>query len=155
MGSPTFGIGSHGTVISRSIDPNWPDNDPQGGAVDFEEIAELMDITPPALSRNTIETTNQNSDDDRYIPGGVRRHGECTFNVNFLPTDPTHDHLTGLQQSWFEGNRDIFRIDYPDGSAWLFSGFVTNIGPSTPVDDRFAADVTIRPTGKHDWAVPV
>lgn len=149
----TNGISAQGTLIARSIDPNWPDDNPQGGPLDFEEIAELMDITPPALTRNAIETTTHNQQDDRYIVG-IRRHGEMSFNVNFLPGNGTHDHLTGLQKSWHDGARDIYRLTYPDGTQWLFSGFVTNISPAAPVDDRLAADVTVRPTGAHAWVEP-
>ncbi len=150
---PPLGISAQGTKIARSPDPNWPPSAPVGGAVNFVEIAELRDITPPGLTRNMIEMTTHNEEDDSYIVG-IRRHGELTFNVNFVPTNATHDHATGLQQAWFDGTRDIYRITYPDGSQWLFSGFVANFEPDAPVDDRLAADVTIRPTGKHDWVSP-
>ena len=147
---PPLGISAQGTKIARSPDPNWPPEAPVGGSVTFEEIAELRDITPPGLTRNMIEMTTHNEQDDSWIVG-IRRHGELTFNVNFVPGNGTHDHLTGLQKAWFDGTRDIYRLTYPDGSAWLFSGFVANIEPDAPVDDRLGADVTIRPTGKHDW----
>jgi hypothetical protein len=144
------GMSAQGTLIAVSPDPNWPPTDPVGGAVSFTEIAELREITAPALTRNTIELTNHNNADDEYIVG-IRRHGDLTFNVNFVPTNGTHDHSTGLQAKWFEGTRDIYRLTFPDGTAWLFSGFVTNVGASAPVDDRLGADITIRPTGRHDW----
>jgi hypothetical protein len=144
------GISAQGTLIARSPDPNWPDDNPVGGSVTFVEIAELTDITPPELSRNAIETTSHNQEDDRFIVG-IRRHGELSFSVNFVPNDATHDHLTGLQQAWFDGERNIYRLTYPDGSKWLFSGYVTNVAPKAPVDDKLAADVTVRPTGQHDW----
>lgn len=147
------GMSAQGTLIARSFDPNWPHLNPVGGSVDFIEIAELRDITAPNLTRNEIELTNHNASDDDYIVG-IRRHGTMTFNVNFVPTDPTHDHVDGLQQAWFDGTRDIYRLTFPDGTAWLFSGFVTGFAPTAPVDDRLAADVTIRPTGKHDWIAP-
>jgi hypothetical protein len=149
----TFGISAQGTVIARSIDPNWPDNAPVGGVVNFVDIAELGNLTPPALTRKPIETTTHNQNDDRYIVG-IRRHGELGMNLNFIPTDPTHDHVSGLQKAWHEGTRDIYRITYPDGSQWLFSGFVSNFAPSAPVDDKLSADVSIRPTGGHDWVEP-
>jgi len=150
---PPLGISAQGTKIARSPDPNWPPAAPIGGAVTFTDIAELRDITPPGLTRNTIEMTTHNELDDSYVPG-IRRHGELTFNVNFVPTNATQDHLTGLQKAWYDGTRDIYRITYPDGSKWLFSGFVVNFEPDAPVDDRLSADVTIRPTGKHDWQTP-
>lgn len=146
------GISAQGTVIARSPDPNWPPTSPVGGSVTFTEIGELRDTTPPALSRNEIELTNHNDEDDSYIVG-IRRHGTMNVNINFVPRNATHDHLTGLQKAWFDGTRDIYKLTYPDGTSWLFSGFVTNVGPSAPVDDRLSADVNIRPTGKHDWAV--
>jgi len=149
----SFGISAQGTIMARSIDPNWPDDAPQGGPVAFTDIAEMRDLTPPGLTRNPIETTTHNEEDDRYIVG-IRRHGEVKVNLNFVPTDATQDHNTGLQAAWFDGSRDIYRITYPDGSQWLFSGFVSNFEPSAPVDDRLSADVTIRPTGQHDWVAP-
>src|SRR5262245_23352406 len=139
----TFGISAQGTILAVSPDPNWPDEAPQGGSVTFVDIAEMGDLTPPALTRNPIETTTHNEEDDRYIVG-IRRHGEVSVNLNFVPSDPTQDHLTGLQKKWFDGSRDIYRITYPDGSSWLFSGFVSNFEPDAPVDDRLSADVTIR-----------
>ena len=144
------GMSAQGTLIEVSLDPNWPQTAPVGGTVTFEVIGELRDITAPALTRNTIELTNHNNSDDEYIVG-IRRHGDLTFNVNFVPTNGSHDHLTGLQKKWFDGTRDIYKLTYPDGTSWLFSGFVTNFGASAPVDDRLSADVTIRPTGRHDW----
>lgn len=144
------GISAQGTIIERSFDPNWPRNAPVGGAPVWEEIGELRDITPPSLTRNEIELTTHNNDDDEYIVG-IRRHGPMTFNINFVPDLAAHDHIDGLQQAWFDGTRDIYRLTYPDGTRWLFSGFVSNFAPSAPVDDRLSADVTIRPTGKHDW----
>lgn len=144
------GISAQGTVIARSIDPNWPPDAPQGGPVSYVDIAELRDITVPALTRNEIEMTTHNEEDDSYIVG-IRRHGSMTFNMNFVPSNATQDHLTGLQKAWFDGTRDIYRITYPDGTSWLFSGFVSNFGATAPVDDRLGADVTIRPTGRHDW----
>jgi hypothetical protein len=140
-------------VIARSPDPNWPDNAPQGGSVTFTNIAELRDITPPALTRNEIETTTHNETDDAYLVG-IRRHGPMTFTINWLPSGASfgHDHITGLQAAWATGSRDIYRITFPDGSKWTFSGYVTNFAPSAPVDDVLSADVTIRPTGAHSWS---
>ena len=54
------GQSAQGTILARSIDPNWPDSSPQGGSVSFTDVAELRDLTPPALQRNTIETTTHN-----------------------------------------------------------------------------------------------
>lgn len=146
------GISAQGTVIAVSPDPAWVGS----GTTAFVEIAELREITPPALTRNTIETTTQNEDDDAYVVG-IRRHGDMTFDMNFVPSNGTQDHLTGLQKKWFDGSRNIYRITFPpiapqtNGASWLFSGFVSQFAPNAPLDDRLSAAVTIRPTGRHDW----
>ena len=130
-GAESKGISAHGTIIKRNGTP----------------IAELMDITPPPLSRKPIETTTQNSDDDSYVVG-VRRKGELQFAVNFLPSgEGTHDASTGLLKAWADGSKDRYDIDFPDGAIWMFSGFVTNIAPKQPVDGAQTADVSIRPSG--------
>ena len=123
------GFSAQGTIIERSIDPSWPPQAPVGGSVSFSAIAELRDITPPALTRNELETTTHNEEDDAYLVG-IRRHGTMTFMVNFVPDNASHDEATGLQQAWLDGTRDIYRITYPDGTRWIFSGFVTNFAPS-------------------------
>jgi hypothetical protein len=130
-GAESNAISAHGTIIKRNGDP----------------IAELRDITPPALTRKPIETTTHNSDDDSYVVG-IRRKGELQFLMNFLPFDePTHDASTGLLDAWAMGSKDEYEIDFPDGAVWLFSGFVTNVAPKAPVDGEQSANVSIRPSG--------
>jgi len=136
-------ISAQGTLIARQ----------PSGAGPFVTIAELRDITPPPLMRNPIETTSHNGVEESFVVG-IRRKGEMTFTLGFVPSLGTHDHLTGLTKSWIDGSRDVFRITYPDGTQWLFSGYVTNVGPSAPVDDGLVADVTIRPTDVMSFVEP-
>lgn len=130
-GAESNGISAHGTIIKRN-----------GTA-----IAELKDITPPALTRKPIDTTTHNSDDDSYVVG-IRRKGELQFMLNWRPSgEATHDATTGLLDAWASGSKDQYEIDFPDGAVWLFSGFVTNIAPKQPVDGVQEASVSIRPSG--------
>jgi len=130
-------ISAQGTLIARA---------PAATPTVFTTIAELRNITPPPLTRNPIETTSHNEVEESFVVG-IRRKGEMTFTIGFVPTNATHDQLTGLEKAWLDGSRDIYRITYPDATQWLFSGFVTNIAPAAPVDDGLTADITIRPTG--------
>lgn len=126
-------ISAHGTLISRN----------------GTEIAELRDITPPALTRNTIETSSQNSSDDSYVVG-IRRKGELSFTLGFLPSgEATHNSLAGLVAAWNDGSKDLYLLTFPDGATWQFSGFVTNVAPTAPVDGGLEATVNIRPSGGH------
>lgn len=130
-GVESNGISAHGTIIKRNGTP----------------IAELRDITPPPLSRNPIETTTHNSDDDSYVVG-IRRKGELQFMVNWLPADDaTHDAEEGLLDAWATGSKDEYEILFPDGASWKFFGFVTNIAPQAPVDGAQEASISIRPSG--------
>lgn len=130
-GTESNGISAHGTIVKRNGTP----------------IAELKDITPPALSRKPIDTSTQNSDDDSYVMG-IRRKGELQFMVNWLPgVDETHDATTGLLDAWATGSKDLYEIDFPDGATWVLSGFVSNIAPKNPVDGVQEANISIRPSG--------
>lgn len=122
------GISAHGTLISRA------------GTV----IGELKDITPPALTRNALELTTHNDPDDAYIVG-IRRRGEMTFTVNFLPSGETVA-MNGLVKAWMDGSFDEYILTYPDTTKWIFSGYVTNIAPTAPVDGPLEASITIRPS---------
>lgn len=129
-------ISAQGTLIARQ----------PLGVGPFVTIGELRDITPPPLTRNPIETTAHNFLEETFVVG-IRRKGELTFTIGFVPADdPTQDVNVGLQQAWRDGSRDIYRITFPEGTQWLFSGFVTQIAPAAPVDDGLTADITIRPT---------
>jgi hypothetical protein len=129
-------ISAQGTILARQA----------GGSGAFTDIANLMDITPPPLMRNAIETTAHNDTEEAFIVG-IFRKGEMTFTIGFTPSGATHNATAGLQYSIKNGVKDGWRITFPDTTTWIFSGYVTNIGPTAPVDDMLAAEVTIRPTG--------
>jgi hypothetical protein len=130
-------ISAQGTLIARA---------PAATPSVFTTIGELRDITPPPLTRNTIETTSHNEEEESFVVG-IRRKGELGFQIGWVPTLATHNHTAGLIYAWRQGSRDVYRITYPDGSQWLFSGYVTNVGPEAPVDGGLTAAVSVRPTG--------
>lgn len=130
-------ISAQGTLIARA---------PSSTPLTYTTIAELRDITPPPLMRNPIETTNHNETEENFVVG-IKRKGELTFTLGFNQSLGTHDETTGLIKAWSDGSQDSYKITFPDGTIWMFSGYVTNVGPSNPVDDGQTAEVTIRPTG--------
>lgn len=126
-------ISAQGTLIARQ---------PLGVGA-FVTIGELRDITPPSLTRNPIETTSHNEVEESFVVG-IRRKSEMSFQIGYVPGLASHEIL---EAAWASGSRDVWRITYPNGAVWLFSGFVNGLSPSAPVDDGLVADVTIRPTG--------
>ena len=134
----SIAISSHGTIVSRAK---------AATPTVFEDIAELGDITPPELSRNEVDATTQDKDIDSYVLGVLRR-GAFTVPLNFLPTDGTHDHLTGLQKAIIDNSIDGYKVTFPDATEWVMSGQVQAVAPKAPVDGKLAADVTLRFSGR-------
>lgn len=131
LGTESNGISSHGAVVKRNS----------------VAIAELKDTTPPALGRPTFDTSTHNSEDDSYVTG-TRTKSEMTFEVNWLPfSEITHDADGGLLTAWADATKDRYDVEYPDGAVWIFSGFVTGIAPTLPVNGVQGATITIRPSG--------
>lgn len=120
------------------------------GSGAFNVIGELRDISGPELIRNTIETTAHNDPMETKVVG-IKRWGDVTFTLGYLTSLQSHK---DLRNSWNAGDRDTFYIDFTDGSRQVFSGFVTNMSPSMPVDDGFTMDVTIGPTGQPLFVDP-
>ena len=133
-------MSAQGTLIQRQA----------SGSGAFQTVAELRDITPPPLTRNSIETTSHNEPEETYVVG-IRRKGELGFQIGYIPGGSNHG---GLEQSWVNGSRDVWKVIYPNNAQWLFSGYLTNLGPSAPVDDGLVADVTIRPTNVMTFVAP-
>lgn len=135
------GISAHGTIIARAkaLTPTV-----------FEEIGEVLDITLPEFSRNSIDISTHNDDIDDFVQGILRR-GELRFRINFVASGTvgqTHNHVTGLYKSIIDHAKDGWSVTFPDGDVWVFSGGISNIGKVAPVDGALQADVSIRPAGK-------
>lgn len=127
MPTPTTAISAQGTIVK------------QNGVV----VAELRDTTPPQLTRKVIDTTNHNSGYDAAVVG-IRRRAELQFELGFV-----HHLHSGILNSYDQANFDQWEIDFPDGSSWVFSGYITAIGPKQPVDNGQTASISIKPSGPH------
>lgn len=132
-------LSGHGTKIDVQLTP--------GGI--FTEIAELRDITPPGLSRNEFDATTQNEDIDSYVHGVMRRE-LVTIAMNFIPTNNTQDHLTGMQKLLINNTMTGWRFRFPDSgvTTWVASGQVSGFKPQAPVDGLLSAEATVRFSGK-------
>lgn len=136
----TLAISSHGTLVARAL---------QSAPTVFTTIAELGDVTPPELSRKEHEALTQNINIDAYVMGVLRR-GAMTIPLNFLPTDASQDHITGLYKAMITEPPPVdgYKITFPDGTVWVMSGQVQSLKPKAPVDGKLELDVTLRFSGK-------
>ena len=119
----------------------------------FTAVAEVKDITPPQLSKDSIEVTSQDSTNGfrEFIPGW-KDSGEVSFEGNWIPTHATQDGTTGVLASFNDDDNHNWQIVLPNdgtvaGLTVGFTGHVINFEPDLPLEDAAALSVSIKVTG--------
>lgn len=121
----------------------------------FTTIAEVLDISGPALEQATEEVTSHSSVDGwREHVGTLLSAGEVSFDVNFVPTHATHNPSTGLIKDMTDRTKRNFQLVFPDAGSttWQFTALVTGFEPDEPVEGKLGASVTLQVTGKPTLA---
>lgn len=135
-------LSGHGAIISRA---------PVATPTTFTAIAEVGDIQLPGLDHNEFDALQHNINIDQYVLGVLRRD-PFTIKLNFLPSDASHDHLTGLIKATVTNPvpMDGWKIVFPDGvNTWIASGQVKSVNNIVlPVDGLSTADAVIRFSGR-------
>jgi hypothetical protein len=135
-------LSGHGAIISRA---------PIATPTTFTEIAEVGDIQLPGFDHNEFDAMIHNVNIDQFVLGVLRRD-LFTIKMNFLPSDASHDHVTGLLKATVTNPvpMDGFKMVFPDGvNTWIASGQVKSVNNVTlPVDGLSTADVGIRFSGR-------
>jgi len=74
------------------------------------------------------------------------------LQLNFVGTDPTHDHLTGLKWVWRQREERTYILTPSDGSiALTFNAVISNIKGTFPVGGVRGASVTLMSSGVPDF----
>lgn len=122
-----------------------------GDTGSFTTVAEVKDITGPAVSLDVIDVTNQDSPGgfEEIIPS-IRRAGEVDFDVNFNPANGTHDGATGLLYLANNKIKRGWRLILQDlsDSYWYFDAYVVGFQTKAPVAGVLAATTKLRVTGQ-------
>ena len=121
----------------------------------FTAIAEVVDVVPPAESRESIRVTNHGSANRTHedIPG-LRDGGQVTFKVNWLPTNATHNKSTGLRKHWEANANSNWKIILPDSLGTIsFTGHAVNWNPTLPLAAQGSLDLTIKVSGMPTYSV--
>jgi predicted secreted protein len=115
----------------------------------FATTAEVTGITPPAMSRDTVDATHEESPDAwREFIAGLKDGGEVSLELNFVPGGSAAAALMAelnLDGPLAKINRQIV---FPDGSYFAFAGILTGFEPDAPIDDKMAASATFKVSGK-------
>lgn len=112
----------------------------------YIKLDELVSLTPPAFTRNKIDTTTHNDGRESSVLG-ILRQGDLTGTVNFVGSKTTHqqmlnDHLTNVKRNW--------RVDFPVLSGMILVGSfrVSQFAfADAPVDAAQQANFTLAPSG--------
>lgn len=121
----------------------------------FTTIAEVKDISGPSLALEVTEVTSHSSPNGwREKIGTLLDGGEVTFEINYVPTENTHDAGTGLVKDMKDRTLRNFQLVFPDvaSTTWEFSALVSAFEPSAPVDGSLAASVTLSISGEPTLA---
>lgn len=138
----TGALSSFGTLVKKG-DGGSPES--------FTTIAELLDIEGPEIELDTEEATSHSSTDGwaEYV-GTILDGGEVSFEVNYIPTNATHNATTGLIADMKNRTKRNFQIVFPDAgnTTWSFTALVTKVGPGAPVRGKLSGSITLKMTGK-------
>lgn len=124
-----------------------------GGPESFTTIAEVKDISGPAITVNTVETTSHDASGwTTFIPT-LKTAGEITFDINFTAA-ATQGFSTGLYNDAMNRTRRNFQIVLPTSptKTGSFAAYVTGFELSEPVDDVLSASITLTVDGAVTWA---
>ena len=91
-----------GSVIALG-DTNIP-----GSAV-YSEVAQVSTIGGPAMVADTIDTSDLNSCDKKFI-AGQRDLGEVSLDLFFDPADSTHSSASGLLSVYLAGEERAYQL---------------------------------------------
>lgn len=115
----------------------------------YTTIAEVKDISGPDTTVDVVDVTNQDSPNnfEEIIPT-LKHGGTTSFDINFVPTDATHDGTTGLLSFLNARSEEDWQIILPGtGLSVQFTGYVVKWGPKFPVANVASASMDIRVSG--------
>lgn len=112
----------------------------------FTAIAEVINITGPALTRDFIDVTNLDSVDGyREFITGFRDSGEVTITANW-----TRDGYVDMMTDYESDDSVNYQIVIADtGNTTLdFAGYVTGMPMTIPTGAQITMDITVKITGQ-------
>lgn len=115
----------------------------------FVTIANVTNIGGPERERETIDMTAHDSPDGwREFVGGLKDGGEISLDLNYDPTESTHDLDDDFDDRLPRNYRLIILPETADEHTWGIAGVMTKCGDEFPHDDKMARSVTVKVTGK-------
>lgn len=113
------------------------------------KVLELTSISGPSESRNTIDVTSHDSDDQyaEYI-AGVAEGGEVTLEGNLITTDSAGQVAFHTDIQGGTKRTGFVVLPMAQGMAFTFSGIASGFSADYPYDDKMSLSGNIKITGK-------
>lgn len=135
------GYDGFGVVFNREVTP--------GGGT-YTAIANVTSLTGPAIEREQIEVTAHDSEEQwEEFVFGIKRSGEVEIEVNYDPA--IHDTLL---EDFSSSTPRSYQVVWPDtdGTTWEFSAGLIGFEVEAPFDDKLAATLTFKVSGKPNFS---
>jgi hypothetical protein len=139
----TKAIASHGTLLKIG-DGASPEV--------FTTVAEVGDITLPNFGNEkedvTVQTTPGRKRDYKVT---LQKDATVEFSINWDPSDPTHDSVTGLKSLADSGKQNNFQCVLPDdvNTTYTFAAIVEDFQPEAPVNGILKANIVLSICGEN------
>lgn len=124
-------MSAYGATFWRSLD-----------GVAFYQVTGLIDLTPPDLSRSTVDNTEPESEYEEK-KAGSKKAGDVS--ARFVAEG--NPHVAVFVDDFESDDPRWYRIDYGPNLSVIFSGFVTKVADDAPVSNRITRQITISITG--------
>jgi predicted secreted protein len=112
----------------------------------FTALGNVTSIKGPGIKRDTIDVTAHDSEDAwMEFVGSLKDGGEVDVDVNYDPSK--HDALIADFDDDAPRN---YRLVFPDEDAttWTIKALLTEFQPEAPYDDKLAASLKFKVSGK-------
>jgi predicted secreted protein len=117
----------------------------------YNTIAEIRSLSGPTFQADVLDATVHNTPSAwRQFISGLLDGGEISMDINFIPTDATHEAAsTGLLYLFQNRVQRNFQLVFPDtgNTTWTIPGIVTGFEMSADPADILSASVTIKVNG--------
>ena len=100
--------------------------------------AQIIDVTPPGDHREAINTSHMATTlNHTFMPSDLNDPGELRMTIHYKPdtTIPVN------------AAAETITIRWPSGNNKSFSGFVTDVAPRAPFENKMTADITVKVSG--------
>ncbi|MGL4296272.1 MAG: phage tail tube protein [Aestuariivirga sp.] len=136
---PSAAISGYGTLLKRG----------DGGSPEtFSTVGEVRSISGPSIETDEIDVTTHSSAAagafKEFIMGLIDA-GSVEFDINYVPSDPTH---IGLRNDLLNRTKRNWQIVLPGAIQTIsFAGYVKSAPFEFPTDDAIMQKISIRCTG--------